>query len=161
MSIPDNNVNTDVGWRNFFDKLVYKAESTGKHLIKVNPRNTTRKCSVCGNIVRKDLKDRTYICLYCNAQLDRDFNAALNIRSAGMILWLEGVGHAGSPAGQTANTISSYADCKLSAVKQEARPFMAGLFTSRCYRFNRFDSRFVHSISGDAWYAFTGMAGTA
>jgi len=98
---------TDAGWRDFFDKLVYKAESAGKHLVKVNPGNTTQKCSECGNMVKKDLGDRMHVCPYCNVQLDRDFNAALNIKSAGLNLWLEGVEHAGSPAEQTANTIGS------------------------------------------------------
>jgi len=50
-----------------------------------------------------------------------DFNAALNIRNAGMSLCLEGTAHAGLPAEQIVNTLNSYVVCKLSAVKQEAR----------------------------------------
>jgi len=121
----------DAGWRDFFDKLVYKAESAGKHLIKVNPKNTIQKYSACGNLVKKDLKDRMHVCLYYNVQLDRDFNAALNIKSAGLKLWLEGVEHAGLPAEQTVNTIGESPGCKLPAVKQEAPPFRAGQFTGQ------------------------------
>lgn len=95
----------DAGWRDFFDKLVYKAESAGKYLVKANPKNTTQKCSICRNIVKKDLKDRIHICPYCNAQLDRDYNASLNIKKEGMKLWLKGMEHAGLPAEQIVTTI--------------------------------------------------------
>ena len=36
----------------------YKAESAGRKLIKVDPRNTTQRCSACGSIVKKELSDR-------------------------------------------------------------------------------------------------------
>ena len=52
----------------------------------VDPRNTSKKCSGCGNI-KHDLKlsDRTYHCEVCGLSMDRDLNAAINIRNIGLI----------------------------------------------------------------------------
>ena len=36
---------------------MYKAQSAGRKLIKVDPRNTTQKCSACGNIVMRISKN--------------------------------------------------------------------------------------------------------
>ncbi|HOT07943.1 MAG TPA: zinc ribbon domain-containing protein [Methanotrichaceae archaeon] len=36
----------------------YKAQSAGRKLIKVDPRNTTQSCSACGSIVKKELCER-------------------------------------------------------------------------------------------------------
>jgi putative transposase len=64
--------------------LSYKAESAGKTLIKVDPRNTTQRCSSCGSIVKKKLSDRVHQCHYCGFSSERDYNAARNILFAGM-----------------------------------------------------------------------------
>ncbi|MCJ7444992.1 MAG: transposase, partial [Methanotrichaceae archaeon] len=48
----------DASWSKFIFMLSYKAQSAGRKLIKVDPRNTTRKCSACGSIVKKDLSIR-------------------------------------------------------------------------------------------------------
>jgi hypothetical protein len=42
----------------------------------IDPRNTSQMCSVCGEIVKKDLSKITS-CSYCGLILDRDLNAAL------------------------------------------------------------------------------------
>ena len=63
--------------------LVQKARNSGT--VKVGVISTfypsSKKCSRCGNI-KKDLKlsDRIYKCDHCNLQIDRDLNAAINIR---------------------------------------------------------------------------------
>jgi len=41
----------DASWSKFIFMLSYKAESAGRKLIKVDPRNTTQRCSTCGCIV--------------------------------------------------------------------------------------------------------------
>ena len=69
----------DAAWTQFFNFLRYKAESAGRALVEVNPKNTTQACSACGKIVPKDLSVRVHICPYCGLVLDRDYNAALNI----------------------------------------------------------------------------------
>lgn len=71
---------SDVGWSMFFDFLTYKAEEAGKSVVKVNPRNTSQKCSGCGKLVKKTLSVRVHKCPYCGLVLDRDFNASINIK---------------------------------------------------------------------------------
>ena len=72
----------DAAWSMFFDFLSYKAESAGRTLIKINPKNTTQTCSACGKIVPKDLSVRVHECS-CGLTVDRDINAALNILALG------------------------------------------------------------------------------
>jgi putative transposase len=74
----------DASWSRFLFMLSYKAERAGRRLIKVDPRNTTQRCSACGSIVKKELSDRVHECPYCGFSCDRDYNAAVNILSTGM-----------------------------------------------------------------------------
>ncbi len=74
----------DTSWSKFMFMLSYKAESAGRKLIKVDPRNTTQRCSSCGSIVKKELSDRVHECPYCGLSCDRDYNASRNILIAGM-----------------------------------------------------------------------------
>lgn len=71
----------DAGWSQFLDILVCKAESAGKLAIAVNPRGTTQNCSGCGTHIHKTLKDRWHSCHVCGLELDRDVNAAINIKN--------------------------------------------------------------------------------
>lgn len=74
----------DASWRKFTEKLTYKAESAGKLIIKVNPVNTSKMCSCCGKIDFKlTLRDREYKCQSCGLTIDRDLNAAKNIKALG------------------------------------------------------------------------------
>jgi putative transposase len=74
----------DASWSKFIFMLSYKAESAGRKLIKVDPRNTTQRCSACGSIVMKELSDRVHVCPYCGFSCDRDYNASRNILITGM-----------------------------------------------------------------------------
>ena len=67
----------------FEEQLEWKCKKFGSHFIKINPRNTSRTCSVCGQIHDMTLKDRVMICS-CGNKMDRDINAAINIRNVGM-----------------------------------------------------------------------------
>ena len=58
-----------------------------------------------------------HVCPYCNAQLDRDYNASLNIKKEGMSLWLEGMEHAGLPVEQIVTTVGNI---RLHTVSREA-----------------------------------------
>jgi len=40
-------------------------------------------CSGCGNIAKKQLKERWHYCPLCGLSLDRDINAAININALG------------------------------------------------------------------------------
>ena len=78
----------DASWGNFLSKLSFKAEEAGKHVMKVNPRNTSQNCSGCGRVVKKNLSVRKHVCFHenCGLILDRDVNAAKNILRAGQAL---------------------------------------------------------------------------
>ena len=74
----------DASWSKFAFMLSYKAQSAGRKLIPVDPRNTSQRCSSCGSIVKKELSDRVHECPYCGFSSDRDYNAAMNILFSGM-----------------------------------------------------------------------------
>lgn len=46
---------------------------------RVNPKNTSQKCSKCGAQIIHNTKNRTIHCRECSLLLDRDYNAAINI----------------------------------------------------------------------------------
>ncbi|WP_445475531.1 RNA-guided endonuclease InsQ/TnpB family protein [Methanococcoides methylutens] len=69
----------DVAWGQLIQLTESKAEEAGKYVELVNPRNTSQKCSSCGNIVKKSLAVRVHKCPECGLELDRDINAAINI----------------------------------------------------------------------------------
>ena len=74
----------DSSWATFVNMLQIKVSSTESEIIFVNPRNTSKMCSSCGNI-KTDLQlwDRTYCCKECNLSIDRDYNASVNIYRRG------------------------------------------------------------------------------
>ena len=76
----------DVSWSMFNIFLQYKADWYGKDIRKISrffPSSKT--CSGCG-FVKDDLvlKDRVFACPVCGLEIDRDYNAAVNIHSVGM-----------------------------------------------------------------------------
>lgn len=75
----------DAAWGILLFQVAYKAESAGKWAVPVNPRGTSIRCSGCGADVRKTLQDRQHICA-CGVSLNRDHNAALNIKGLGLSL---------------------------------------------------------------------------
>jgi putative transposase len=70
----------DAGWGQFLQILSIKAERAGLMTIAVNPNGTTQDCSNCGQKVPKMLQDRWHVCPDCGGSLDRDQNAAINIK---------------------------------------------------------------------------------
>ena len=78
----------DNGFGMFRNFLEYKLNDRGKYFIKVNKFFPSSKlCSNCG--YKKDkllLSERTYTCSNCHTIIDRDYNAALNIKYEGMRL---------------------------------------------------------------------------
>jgi putative transposase len=70
----------DAGWGTFLQILKLKAERAGLTTIAVNPRGTTQDCSNCGQKVPKTIRDRWHSCPHCGLELDRDHNAAINIK---------------------------------------------------------------------------------
>lgn len=77
----------DVSWGQFFNTLAYKAEWAGRQFVKINPKGTSQRCSVCGTIVKKSLGVRIHNCPNCNVILQRDYNSALEILTLGRSVW--------------------------------------------------------------------------
>lgn len=76
---------SDVGWGMFLGMLNYKAEWAGKHFVKIGRfEPTSQRCSGCGARKPTPLSVRIYECDSCGVVKDRDWNASLNIRAAGL-----------------------------------------------------------------------------
>lgn len=76
---------SDVGWGMFLRMLQYKAEWAGKHFVRIGRFvATTKACAACGQKQPMPLSVRTFACGVCGTVIDRDWNASLNIRSAGL-----------------------------------------------------------------------------
>jgi putative transposase len=76
----------DVGWGTFLRMLEYKAKWYGATLI-VAPRSfpSTRLCSRCGHLHGKmPLSQRVFRCEACGLEMDRDLNAAINLKKYGL-----------------------------------------------------------------------------
>jgi len=73
----------DVAWSQFMQFTAYKAECAGRTVVYVDPRNTSKMCSRCGQLVEKTLSDRVHSCS-CGLILDRDHNASINILALGL-----------------------------------------------------------------------------
>lgn len=79
---------SDVSWSRFVTFLEYKLNDRDGNLIKINTFFPSSKtCRHCGYI-NKELKlsDRYWCCPSCNNQIDRDLNAAVNIKLEGLRL---------------------------------------------------------------------------
>jgi len=77
---------SDAGWGTFRRMLEYKAKWYGATLI-VAPKSfpSTRLCSSCGHLHGKILlSQRVFRCENCGLQIDRDLNAALNLKKYGL-----------------------------------------------------------------------------
>ena len=72
-----------------FEFVDYKATMAGIRVVKVDPRNTSRKCSKCGDVRKSNRQDQShFVCHACHLTLNADLNGARNIAqkfaSAGM-----------------------------------------------------------------------------
>lgn len=73
---------SDLSYYTFQTMLNYKCIKYGKKVIKIGRfEPSTQICSNCGNRQKLNLNDRTYKCPNCGNEIDRDTNAALNIRN--------------------------------------------------------------------------------
>jgi IS605 OrfB family transposase len=71
------------GW-SFFQLrafVEYKARLAGVPIVLVDPRGTSRTCSVCGHCKRANRKSQSeFLCKHCGYSVNADLNAARNIR---------------------------------------------------------------------------------
>ena len=75
---------SDAAWRQLITYTTYKAENAGRVVVLVEPRNTSKQCSGCGEMVEKSLAVRVHECPVCGLVMDRDQNAATNILRLGL-----------------------------------------------------------------------------
>ena len=74
----------DNGYGMFLNMLEYMLSDRGKHFVKVDKWfPSTQLCSCCGNRMKLALNQRIYKCS-CGLTIDRDLNAAINIRDEGL-----------------------------------------------------------------------------
>ncbi len=74
----------DAAWGQLVRNTMSKAEDAGRRVVLVSPRNTSKRCSRCGQMVDKDLSVRVHSCPVCGLVIDRDENAAINILALGL-----------------------------------------------------------------------------
>lgn len=71
----------DQGWGEFARQIRYKAELYQCELTLADRFfPSTQKCSQCSELNQISLAERTYHCAACGAVIDRDLNAALNLK---------------------------------------------------------------------------------
>ena len=74
---------SDVSFYEFKRQLAYKAEYNGREIHQVDRFYPSSKLCACCGALKQDLtlKDRVYRCDNCGIQIDRDYNASLNLLS--------------------------------------------------------------------------------
>ena len=74
----------DNGYGMFLRMLEYKLSSRGKHYVEVGKwYPSSQLCSCCGRRHKLALSERVYSC-ECGLVIDRDYNAAINIKNEGL-----------------------------------------------------------------------------
>ncbi|WP_327385721.1 MULTISPECIES: RNA-guided endonuclease InsQ/TnpB family protein [unclassified Streptomyces] len=77
---------SDAGWGVFLTILTSKAESAGREVIAVDPRNTSRTCPECGHVDKENRPTREkFHCVSCGHQAHADTVGALNVLRAGLV----------------------------------------------------------------------------
>ena len=112
---------SDVSWGMFCTMLKYKAEWSGKTYIEVDRFYPSSKtCNHCLNIVDSlPLDIRFWDCQHCGAtNIDRDINAAKNIRDEG--LRIMAVGHIASASGERVRPSKGTAFVRHHSEKEES-----------------------------------------
>ena len=76
----------DANWGEFVRQLEYKSEWADRTLVKIDKFfPSSKRCSGCGFVhERLPLSVRHWRCPECNVKHDRDINAAINIKAAGL-----------------------------------------------------------------------------
>src|SRR5712691_8871775 len=73
-------------FRQLREFLAYKAQRAGISLVFVDPRNTSRTCSRCGFVDKKNRRSQAeFSCLQCGSEAHADLNAARNLATRGEV----------------------------------------------------------------------------
>lgn len=110
---------TDVSWSTFVTMLEYKADWYGKNILRIGRfAPSSKTCSNCGAINKElTLKDREWTCKGCNSVLDRDVNAAINIKKFAL------KDYSGVECTEEPVEMSTLVE----SMKQEAQPIASGV----------------------------------
>ncbi|MFB7578911.1 RNA-guided endonuclease InsQ/TnpB family protein [Streptomyces hydrogenans] len=77
---------SDAGWGVFLTILHAKAESAGRGVIAVDPRNTSRTCPQCGHVDKENRPTQEkFHCVACCHTAHADTVGALNVLRAGLV----------------------------------------------------------------------------
>lgn len=77
---------SDAGWGVFLAILHAKAESAGREVIAVDPRNTSRRCPECGHTARENRPTQEkFHCVSCGHSAHADTVGAVNVLRAGLV----------------------------------------------------------------------------
>nr|WTB30059.1 transposase [Streptomyces sp. NBC_00830] len=77
---------SDAGWGVFLTILNDKAESAGRDVIAVDPRNTSRTCPTCGHVSAENRPTQEkFHCTACGHTAHADTVGALNVLRAGLV----------------------------------------------------------------------------
>jgi putative transposase len=77
---------SDMGWSDFVRMTTYKAEWAGREVVKIDRwYPSSKRMSCCGHVLNSlSLSQRKVTCPVCHIEHDRDINAAINIKQAGL-----------------------------------------------------------------------------
>ncbi|MGW7259153.1 RNA-guided endonuclease InsQ/TnpB family protein [Streptomyces sp. NPDC054834] len=76
----------DAGWGVFLTILHAKAESAGREVIAVDPRNTSRTCPACGHTAKENRPTQEkFHCVACGHTAHADTIGATNVLRAGLV----------------------------------------------------------------------------
>lgn len=76
----------DAGWGELVRQLAYKGEWAGRQVVAIDRwYPSSKRCSTCGHTLNAlPLNIRRWACPACGCEHDRDVNAAVNIKAAGL-----------------------------------------------------------------------------
>ena len=116
----------DLSYYTFIQMLNYKFMRRGKYLLKIGRfEPSTQICSKCGNRQKIGLNERMYHCQKCGLTIDRDINAAINIRNFAMRKLISNtVGTTGINACGDESSDLNDANCLSETIVNEARKIL-------------------------------------
>ncbi|WP_286789111.1 MULTISPECIES: RNA-guided endonuclease InsQ/TnpB family protein [unclassified Pseudomonas] len=87
----------DAGWGELVRQLQYKGAWAGRQVVAIDRWfPSSKRCSGCGFVMDSmPLSVRLWVCPECKAEHDRDVNAALNIKAAGLAVLAPGANVSG------------------------------------------------------------------
>ena len=73
---------SDLSFETFAKMMEYKSAKLGKRFARIGRFDPSSQiCSSCGHRKKMPLSERIYVCPHCGQTIDRDVNAAVNIRN--------------------------------------------------------------------------------